>query len=153
MLYIGIDTGTHTGIALWDTDYQELLDVSTVKLHQALFKVKSLWEMRRDIKVLFEDARLRKWYDTRTARQDRARLQGAGSIKRDCNVWEEFLKDYKIPYTAIPPACNTTKLSADAFARITEWQGKTSEHSRDAAMLVFGKQNELFDKIKLRKND
>lgn len=145
MLYIGIDTGTNTGIALWDADCQELLDVSTVKLHEALFKVKSLWESRRDIKVRFEDARQRKWFDTRSARQDRARLQGAGSVKRDCNVWEEFLRDYKIPYEAVAPRRNTTKLSADAFARITKWQGRTSEHSRDAAMLVFGKQNELFD--------
>ena len=149
MLYIGIDTGTHTGIALWDADYQELLDVSTVKLHQALFKVKSLWEMRRDIKVLFEDARQRKWYDTRTARQDRSRLQGAGSIKRDCNVWEEFLTDYKIPYDAVPPCHNATKLSAEAFRRITKWEKRTNEHSRDAAMLVYGKTvlNCLFDVV------
>ena len=143
MLYIGIDTGTHTGFAVWDTDKQELLEVCTYKLHQALFKVHELSKQHRDIKLRFEDARQRKWFDTRTARQDRARLQGAGSVKRDCNIWEEFLQDLGIPFEAVAPKRNATKLSAQAFARITKYKGRTSEHSRDAAMLVFGKQNNI----------
>jgi len=32
-----------------------------------------------------------------------------------------------------------TKLTADQFKRITGWHGRTNEHGRDAAMLVFGK--------------
>ena len=149
MLYIGIDTGTHTGIAVWDAATRKFLDIDCVLLHQALLKVKSMWEMRKDIRVRFEDARKRKWFDTRTARQDRARLQGAGSVKRDCNIWEEFLTDYKIPYDAVPPCHNATKLSAEAFRRITKWEKRTNEHSRDAAMLVYGKTvlNCLFDVV------
>ena len=141
MLYIGIDTGTHTGFAVWDADRQELLEVSTYKLHVALFKMYVLYREHKDIKVRFEDARKRKWFDTRTARQDRARLQGAGSVKRDCNIWEEYLQDLGIPFEAVAPKRNATKLSAQAFERITKWKGKTNEHSRDAAMLVYGKQN------------
>ena len=30
------------------------------------------------------------------------------------------------------------KLDAAAFKRLTSWQGRTSEHGRDAAMLVWG---------------
>ena len=65
--------------------------------------------------------------------------QGTGSVKRDCNIWEEFLKDCKIPYEAVPPCRNVTKTTAASFARITKWKGRTSEHSRDAAMLVWNR--------------
>lgn len=139
MLYIGIDTGTHTGVAVWCTDIKAHVIIGTMKLHQALFYIKSLWDERKDICVVFEDARQRKWFDTRSARQDRARLQGAGSVKRDCNIWEEFLKDYGIPYEAVAPARNVTKTTAESFARLTGFQGKTNEHSRDAAMLVWNR--------------
>lgn len=139
MLYIGIDTGTHTGLAVWDSEAKAFQVIDTMMLHEALFNIKNLWDGRKDIRVVFEDARQRKWYDTRSARQDRARLQGAGSIKRDCNIWEEFLKDYKIPYEAVPPCRNVTKTTAESFARLTKWHERTSEHSRDAAMLVWRK--------------
>ena len=139
MLYIGIDTGAHTGMAVWDSEAKTFLAIDTVKLHEGLFRIKNLWNGRKDIRVVFEDARQRKWFDTRTASQDRARLQGAGSVKRDCNVWEEFLTDYKIPYEAVPPCRNVTKTTAESFARFTKWKGRTSEHSRDAAMLVWRK--------------
>ena len=33
------------------------------------------------------------------------------------------------------------KLSADVFRRLTRYQGRTSQHARDAAMLVFGLKN------------
>ena len=131
------------------TDVMLYVGIDTVKLHEALFRIRSLWDKQKDIRVIFEDARQRKWFNTRSAAQDRARLQGAGSVKRDCNVWEEFLKDFKIPYDAVPPCRNTTKMTAEAFKRLTKWQGKTNEHSRDAAMLVYGKTvlNSLFDVV------
>lgn len=132
---IGIDTGTHTGFAMWDTKGQCFVEISTLKMHQALLRV---FSMREEIAcVYFEDARLRKWYGKLTAQQDRARQQGAGSIKRDCNIWEEFLTDEGIPFRAIAPKANRTKLNAAQFQMFTGWTKKTSEHARDAAMLVF----------------
>ena len=154
MLYVGIDTGTHTGMAMWDSEAKAFLSIDTVKLHEALFRIRSLWDKQKDIRVIFEDARQRKWFNTRSAAQDRARLQGAGSVKRDCNVWEEFLKDYKIPYEAVPPCRNVTKTTAESFARLTKWEGRTSEHSRDAAMLVWRKTpaRSLFEQVQTSKS-
>ena len=85
--------------------------------------------------VIFEDARLRKWYGSKSD----AKLQGAGSVKRDSSIWEDFLKDKGIPFQGIHPLQGLTKLTSVYFKRITKWDGKTSEHSRDAAMLVIGK--------------
>ena len=86
------------------------------------------------VQVRLEDARKRKWFGD----SGRERLQGAGSVKRDCVIWEEFLNDRKIPYMLIAPKNNSTKLSAESFKKITGYSGRTNEHTRDAAMLVFG---------------
>lgn len=64
---------------------------------------------------------------------------GAGSIKRDAKIWQDFLEDGKYNFEMVAPKNNTTKLRADVFSKMTNWKDKTNEHSRDAAMLVFGK--------------
>lgn len=133
MKYIGIDPGTKTGYAVYDTEAKQLETVETTKLHLAFTKVLDLHNSE-DVVVRFEDARLRKWYGN----AGREKLQGVGSVKRDCKAWEDFLQDYSIEYHAVPPSNNMTKLTAASFKQITGYQGKTSEHGRDASMLVYG---------------
>ena len=140
-VWIGIDPGVHTGVALWDGD--RLTIVETLPLHAALLRVKFLAELYsfngNGVTAYFEDARQRKWYGHNTASRDRARLQGAGSVKRDCTIWEEALTDWGVPFVKVPPKNNMTKMNAQYFARLTGWEGRTSEHARDAAMLVYGR--------------
>ncbi len=140
MIYIGIDTGVHTGIAYWDSETQSFDLIKTVKIHEAMAMVKAGIELSKNgiyqpIKVVFEDARQRKWFGN----AGREQLQGAGSIKRDCSIWEDFLKSLKADFEMVAPKDNRTKLNAQFFAKITGWKERTSEHSRDAAMLVFGR--------------
>lgn len=133
---IGIDTGVNTGIAIWNKVKKKFDLVSKVMIHQALEIVAD--QARRDhVCVFVEDARQRKWYND--AGKSRDKLQGAGSIKRDCKIWEDFLRDKGIPFKLIAPKNNTTKLSAPAFKAITGYTGRTCEHSRDAAMMVYGR--------------
>ena len=137
MICIGIDPGTHTGVAVWDTREGKFLSLETLWIHDALFYVKRLSEeYRGQIQVVFEDARQRKWYGKGNTN---AKLQGAGSVKRDCSIWEDFCKDYGIPFRAIPPVKGATKITPEYFKLISHYQGRTSEHSRDAAMLVIGR--------------
>jgi len=138
VLLIGVDPGTKTGLAGWDKPLQKFEFIKTLKIHRAIQVVFDLWHLKRPIKVFVEDARLRVWFGKiKSEKEDRARLQGAGSIKRDCVIWEDFLTDYKIPFVMIPPKGNKTKLDANTFARMTGWKERTSEHSRDGGMLVF----------------
>ena len=137
MICIGIDPGTHTGVAVWDTREGRFLSLATLWIHDALFYVRRLSEEHRgNIQVVFEDARQRKWFGNGDID---AKKQGAGSVKRDCSIWEDFCKDYGIPYWAKPPVKGATKVSAEYFKMISHYQGRTSEHSRDAAMLVIGR--------------
>ena len=136
---IGLDPGTHTGLAVWDGDRFTIIE--TLPIHAALLRVKELFDRYsfngNGVTVYFEDARQRTWFPKMTAAKDRARLQGAGSVKRDSTIWEDALKDWGIPFVAVAPKNNMTKMTAQYFARLTGWQGRTSEHGRDAAMLVF----------------
>lgn len=132
MKYIGIDVGTHTGVAVWDSEQQIFLSVETMKIHSAMELVLSY--PKEDIVVLFEDARQRKWFGSNS----NAKLQGAGSVKRDSSIWEDFLNDKGIKYRAIAPIKGGTKWTAERFKNILGWRGKTSEHSRDAALMVYG---------------
>lgn len=137
MICIGIDPGTHTGVAVWDTRSGRFLNLETLPIHQAMDIVR-YWNGVTDgnIQVVFEDARQRKWFGRGDAS---AKAQGAGSVKRDCSIWEDFCKDYGIPYWAKPPVKGATKVSAEYFKMVSHYQGRTSEHSRDAAMLVIGR--------------
>ena len=138
MICIGIDPGTHTGVAVWDTRLGRFLNLETLPIHQALVVV-LMWRNRvghDDLQVVFEDARQRTWFGKGDTY---AKLQGAGSVKRDCSIWEDFCKDYGIQYWAKPPVKGATKVSAEYFKTISGYQGRTSEHSRDAAMLVIGR--------------
>lgn len=142
MIYIGIDTGVNTGVAVWDNRQRTFLQIETMKIHKAM-------ELVRDYKVVaatdhtklvvrVEDARQRTWYGYTTPQKDRAKLQGVGSVKRDCTIWEDFLSDMKVEFQMVAPKNNATKMSADSFKAITGWKKPTNEHNRDAAMLVFG---------------
>ena len=139
MVYIGIDTGVHTGIAVWNSERKELAVVATMKIHEAMNFVYGYVDSDIPFKVRFEDARQRKWIPmSKNMTAELGRAQGAGYVKAHCQIWEDFLTDYRIPFEAIAPRRNVTKLSAEQFGRITGYKGRTSEHARDAAMLVYG---------------
>ena len=129
--YIGIDCGVNTGVAIWDKEAKELIVVATMAIHKAMDIVRNA---HKESIVRVEDARKRVWF----GKSDREQLQGAGSIKRDAKIWEDFLKDLSIDYEMVAPKKNKTKLSAERFSQLTKWNKSSSVHARDAAMLVFG---------------
>lgn len=132
---IGIDVGVHTGVAVWDPQKQAFLDIQTRKLHQA-FKDVEMWkELCTELIVYFEDARLRKWFGN----SGPEKWKGAGSVMRDSKIWEDYLEDLHVPYFAVAPKNNSTKMNATYFKAITKYDRVTSEHGRDAAMLVFAR--------------
>lgn len=137
MIYIGIDPGTHTGVAVWDSKEGRFLSLETMPIHTALTRVLAIAERHRDdVQVIFEDARLRTWFGKGNVS---AKAQGAGSVKRDCSIWEDFLIDMGIPFVTTKPGNVATKVTPSWFRKMTGWEGRCSEHARDAAMLVFGR--------------
>lgn len=132
-LYVGIDTGVNTGVAVWNKKQKRFVFIESLMIHQAIDFVCKL-SKKYSIFVRVEDARQRKWFGENAEEKK----QGAGSVKRDSKIWDDFLKDKGIPYEMVSPAKNKTKLDSKMFRRITKYTGETNEHKRDAAMLVFG---------------
>lgn len=136
MIYIGIDPGTHTGVAVWDSKERRFLSLETMPIHRAMDLVRMARDDNEAIQVIFEDARLRTWFGKGNVS---AKAQGAGSVKRDCSIWEDFLIDSEIPFLTTKPGNVATKVTPSWFSKLTGWEGRCSEHARDAAMLVFGR--------------
>lgn len=130
--YIGIDAGTNTGIAIWHSKKKEFNLIQTMKIHMALHTVER-WILQ-DVLVRVEDARLATWKRS----GDAYKAKGAGSVMRDAAIWEDFLEDIGVDYEMVRPRKQITKWKEDDFKRFTKYQGRTSEHGRDSALIVFG---------------
>lgn len=129
---IGIDPGVKTGLACY-VDGELWMDVVTIS--RAMFVLVAIKAEHEIKKVIVEDARKRKWFGKRTSGKE----QGAGSIKRDCQIWDDFLTEYNLPFEMKHPIKGGTKVSKKLFEQY--WKGykitgKNNEHTRDAAMLI-----------------
>ncbi|HKR03480.1 MAG TPA: hypothetical protein VJY62_02510 [Bacteroidia bacterium] len=136
IIYIGIDPGIETGFAVWNKQQKQFWSIKTLKIHQAFAQIHELYRdilKKEQIFVRVEDARKRKWFG---GNADQKKF-GAGAIKIQCTIWEEFLTDMKIDFEMVAPIKNGTKWKDDYFKRVTGWPHQTSNHSRDAAALVF----------------
>jgi len=130
MILCAIDPGVNTGYA--ELAVGKLIRVETMQIHEAIFRIEDLRKQSR-IVVVFEDARQRKWF----GKAGREQLQGAGSIKRDCTVWQDYLQAAGVPYLAVKPKAGATKWTVEYLAQQTGWTARTSEHARDAAALAW----------------
>lgn len=138
--YIGIDPGTHTGYAVWSTHTKALNFVGSMRTCEAEDMILKIFVGQAPtFHVIVED--------TRSLRLPRALqkagdsyLRGVGSVHRDMSRWEEWLTFHKIPFTmaGLSPKVFRTG-NAEWFRKFTGYQGKTNEHGRAAAGLVFGR--------------
>jgi hypothetical protein len=140
-LFIGIDSGTHTGIAVWIKPKQTFELIKTVPIHVAMEMVRERKD--RIMLVRVEDPRQRgaeklTRFDPESVKKYVAKLQGVGSVKRDASIWEDFLTDLKIPFDMCRPGSKITKWTPEYFKTVTKYTGRTTNHSRDAAMLIYG---------------
>lgn len=135
-ILIGIDAGVNTGFAR--TKNGKLIEVLSMQACRAETEIElesgRLAGVGGTLEIYIEDARQRKWVTG-----GREKLQGVGSVKRDCQRWEEFCEYHGIDYELVAPKNNRTKTTASEFKRITGWKQRTNEHGRDAAMLIYGR--------------
>lgn len=143
-ILIGIDTGVKTGyaVAMDHGTGGELEQVESLSITQAMKQIQDRINSdgKDNIFLYIEDARKRTWFGSMDARQAKSGAgvrEGVGSVKRDAQIWEDWCTEQGIHFKMIHPAANATKMKAPEFKRKTGWTGRTNEHARDAAMLVF----------------
>lgn len=89
-----------------------------MKIHEAMDQVMAYSGDLTFVRV--EDARKRYWFGN----SGREKLQGAGSVKRDSQIWDDFLTYKRINHEMVAPNNNTTKLDSDVFSKLTKWDKK-----------------------------
>lgn len=131
--FIGIDTGVNTGMAVWDSVLNCFVFVESMAIHTAMERVKALVSATnlQGVFIRVEDAR--KW----THGTDAIRAQGAGSVKRDAKIWDDFLSELGAYYEMVRPNKFFTKWDAVKFRQLTGYDKTTNGHGRDAATLVW----------------
>ncbi len=130
-MLVGIDPGVNTGLAVWDPDKRRFERINTLTILKAM---RVVYDLRWQIRTLYvEDARQVK------IQVSIAKAQGAASVKRDCQIWQDFAEQHGINVVFLRPNKRITKLPAEKFDSMVGWKGRTSSHGRDAAMIVFGK--------------
>lgn len=134
---VGIDPGVNTGFAVVDNG--ELSDVLTLSFTEAqawCLKCRARYAEQGNVHTLelvIEDPRGQYVpYGQREAQ----RIKGVGSVERDCKLWIEFCEFYGIPYRLVKPG-KYRKIDAATFRKWTGYEGRTSEHARAAAMMVW----------------
>jgi hypothetical protein len=127
---VGIDPGTSTGIAIKDGD--TFKSVQTMTIIEAIEIVKNLHRgYDGNIFLRIEDARLRTFF----GKSGPERWKGAGSIIRDCRIWEAEMKRHNIPVQWVHPR-EVKETTAEQFKALTGWEGRTSIHAREAAWMI-----------------
>ncbi len=140
-LLIGIDPGVHTGVAVYNTDSERLIGLITTDFWSASSILRQL-KKGYEIKSVIEDPSQNRPVFIRPGATKGEMIkiaQNVGMNKKEGLLWIEFCKRNSIPFLASKPTKNSnTKLDAVMFGKLTGWNKRSSEHSRDAAMLVFG---------------
>lgn len=131
---IAIDPGVHTGLAVAVDGV--LVDVRTCSFWEA---AQILADMRYKndipIELVIEDPR---GIYVPPGQRNPQRIKGVGSVERDAKLWIEYAEHCGIPYRTVKPG-KYRKIDADTFRKWTGWTGRTSEHARAAAMMIFSK--------------
>ena len=141
MILIGVDPPK--GLAVWDTELRKFTDIRTVDFWFATEIIhKSFLFHLSNMAVVIEAPQVNKPTFYRPGQNARAMSrisQNVGSNKRDSVLIIEYCQRMGIKCIPVPPRrSNSTKNDPELFKRLTGWPGRTSEHGRDAGMLVFG---------------
>jgi hypothetical protein len=132
--HIGIDPGVRTGVAVWDRQDRRFDQLLTTDIDTA-WDIIQKYDPETTV-IYIENPNMRRWF----GKSSRERLQGAGSVKRDYSVWKRRLDASDYYWTAIEPKSVMSCSTDTQFKLITRYSGKvTSQHSRDAGMMVFGR--------------
>ncbi|MBT4401559.1 MAG: hypothetical protein HN590_16115 [Calditrichaeota bacterium] len=144
ILKIGIDPGINTGYT--ELENGKIVFIKTLTFWTAVKRLEILAALsqkeKNQLQVFIEDPGLIKPTFPRDVNQavKQKISQDVGRNKRDAQLLIELCEQKGIPVTRVRPSSRTmTKLPADKFKMITKYTGRTSEHARDACMLVWGR--------------
>ncbi len=152
MYWIGIDPGCNIGLAVWNSERKIFEELVTYWDNFNKFRkdMRYYAETYDNIKVVLE-ATYKKNHIWETPNRPlptnpqeiRKLLRIARNVgENQGRAWEikHLLEYLNLPHIEVVQGSSPTKIEVEYFRRLSKWEGKSSsEHSRDAAMLVIGR--------------
>ena len=137
-IYIGIDPGVNTGYALWKDD---LLYTETLTFWSMVGTLRQmpLAYPDHEIIVIIENPALNKttFFRQGTSRAIMNKIsRNVGANCQDALRLIEYAEGLDLEVRQVRP--KTEKWNRQTFERVTGHRGRTSQHARDAAKLVYG---------------
>ncbi len=141
MVHVGIDPGVHTGIAAWNAKTKEFSVVETTHIFIAMDILKALIYEHgvSNVHVHCENPNTWRHFSGTSASKIASKAQGAGSVKRDFSIWKAYCEHIGVEFTPVSLTAALKKIDALRFQKYTGIRKRTSEHARDAAMIVLNK--------------
>ena len=149
-IHIGLDAGINTGFAAMEVHSRTFKELETYQFWEATYRLQEYHRQFKDRKidlvVFVEDVIANKPRFERKlpdgirdieAYKDKM-SQNVGENKAHCKLLIQWCEDRDIPIRRVRPSqASMTKLDPGKFQALTGYTGRTSSHTRDAAMLVF----------------
>lgn len=150
MICIGIDPSK--GFAVWDSKGKKFVEILTTDFWSIIDWLDNYKNaLPRDELVVYCEAPQKNkpvWFSDKLIKErgvgvveamKRKVAQNVGSNKREAElIIQHCIRSRISVHECKPTKKSSTKLSAEEFGRITGYTKRTSEHGRDAAMLVWG---------------
>lgn len=150
-IIIGIDGGNRNGFAVWNGC--EFLDIKTLSFWSVIEELAKYCDEYEWVTVYIENPsahrpvfKAMQVYNSTNGNHTVkigavAKVsQDVGRVKRETELIADYCKKKDDLYLKlVTPGKNTlSKIDAKRFQTFTKYEGRTSQHGRDAAMLVFG---------------
>lgn len=145
---IGLDPGINTGFCLYDKTAKKIVKLDTLgfwELFDALEDIK-VWIGQEHVTFYIENSALNKPTFAKAGGTTQRKIQkisrNVGSNQRESTLLIEGIRRYGFHVVEIKPTGIKgvkRKWDESTFKKITTHTGRSSQHARDAAMLVFGK--------------
>lgn len=142
MIYIGIDPDVDkNGFAYYHTLTKslELKSYSFWDLIEEIERVLYILDFDDSFHVVIEGGWLNKksnWHGGNKLASSRI-AKNVGSNHQVGKLIVEYCEQNGIPHEVVKPT--KSKLNAETFKKVTGYEGRTNQETRDAAMLVFGR--------------
>lgn len=141
--YIGIDPGNQNGFAVWSCREKQLKRLKTFSVMQIITELENYKKEFGDtFCVILEATYLNRavWIPTNNRKNFSKIARNVGMNQQTAKFIRDFCKDRNIELIESKPGKKShTKLDSQQFERITGYRGRISQHARDAAMLIFGR--------------
>ena len=130
-IIIGLDPGVSTGVAIYRAG--QLAHLQTIEPHEIDAYITEVQPAR----VVFEDSRLQSkvWTPVKGAAALKV-ARNIGEIDAWCKLITALCERQGIASHGISPKSKGAKLTAEQFAVVTGWAGRSNQHERDAALVA-----------------